>query len=406
MQNQNLNDIILCNLYLGGIILDFSEELKEKVIEYYIYSRLKLNEIIEKVQPYGELTMEDILKILEEYQNKIGTKIVRKGFSKTTIEYADKIPDEKIKELAEKGYSNKKIAKFFTDQGYTITHQNISYRKRKIYRDNLDEMPTYKKILEERRAQRNDELLKRKKEETQKNEEINSIIYDLRENKKTSFKNISTELRNKGIHIAPKSIKKKCEIIYDEKGEELYKLKTGGKIRIIVDREKLFNLREAGCTTNELSEIFETTQTTITNMLEEIYKEKGMEQPYSKTRLYGYIDVPMDEIVELNRFGLSDFEISEYLKSKKIDISRATVRKKLNKEYIRLGEKAPRLNNGQSIKTIRKMDLKHVKKEDLKEIMCYIRNTKHATEEQIRDLYEYYGLEYEEYEEDKEKDER
>lgn len=115
--------------------MEFSNQIKERVVYLYTKSRMSVSQISKAVTPNGELSLDDVVNILEMYQKESGKKLVREkyNFGKESFKYRSEISNEVIEKLVNNGYSDREIAKYFVSKGYKITPQAIYNRKKKIY---------------------------------------------------------------------------------------------------------------------------------------------------------------------------------------------------------------------------------------------------------------------------------
>ncbi len=165
-------------------------------------------------------------------------------------------------------------------------------------------------------------------------------------------------------------------------------LKCGRKKIFNIDPEKVFNLREQGCTSFEIAEFFGVDHGYIIAVWSKIYKEKGLKAPVNQDCL----KVSTEKLVELKKIGLSYSEILGFLQSENLSISSKSILSRLKKYYEKTGENVTKIKKDNLFNSD-KIDFKHIDKETLKNIMCYIKNTRNATDEQIYELYKCYGIE-------------
>ena len=374
---------------MWGEIVIITEQIKERVIDLYINSRMTVFQISKKIMPNGELSYDDVISILDMYQKENGKKIVRKSFTtfKTTFKENKGISNDEIEKLVNEGYSAEKIAKYFTDKGFKISRQAIYDRKKKIFNEKGMPIPS---LREEKKQYRVSRLREEEDKKRLRDEEINNKIFYLREEKKMSFWDIVSELAKDDIHIGVNNVKKRCLKMYNNANKELHYFKTGPRKKHNIDPEKLVNLREQGCTCYEIAEFFGVTPAYIIDMWGKAYKEKEMEPPVNNDNN----GIPTEKIVELKKLGLSYDEIIEFFKSENINISESFITERLKNYYKNTGENVSKIRKKDVFNNPNnKIDFKYIDKKNLKNIMFYLKNTRNATDEQIYQLYKCYGIE-------------
>lgn len=387
--------------------MEISNQIKQKVIDLFLNTRMNLTQIQENINKYYtsgyNLTMEDIIDILENYKKNSNQKVTRNKFNdgKKAFVYNKNISNAKIVELVENDFSNKDIADYFTKLGHKISPQAIAGRKEKIYGALGLPVP---KVRDMRRKRKQEDLEKQRKQAELDEEILNERIFKFRLDEKMSFAKIARMLSKEGIPICTDSVKKRCEEVFKKHNMELTKLKCGVKPSenvVNIDEEELFNLREHGCTGKELAEYFEVPYTTVLKLCRKIYNEKGLEQPIEI--ISNRTNVSDELLLEMKNLGLTYKEISEFLYATNNKISPTSVSRKVNKICNERNEEVPRCNNYYDAeKTIRKTEIKNIDKNTLKAIMDYIKVKKNATDEQMEEFYKYYGIELDE----KDRDER
>ncbi len=373
--------------------MEISDKKKQKIIDLYLNSRLTFTQIIDNVFPNEGATLEDLISVLEEYQSSVGHRIKRNRFTNSIRMNKDIIKNEDIFEMVERGFTDSQIRDYYVKKDCSITEQAINMRKLRVYKNKGLPVP---KVSEYKRMEKKKQIEfeeKRKKElKEQKKKEENQMIFSLREDG-LSYEQIKNELGKKDLHFNTKTIKKRYFQYCNEKGIEPIKFKNGLLRGKNIDKNEVYRLIKEGFSLTQIAEKYDTNPVSIMNICKKVFKEKNEEMPNQKK----YFNLPKQELIELKDLGFSVKDITEYYKDKDIVVANTTVLKKLRKAYLEKGEKMPRAKN-----KIGKVDLQYVDKNILKKFIDKMRVTKNATDEQIEELYEYYGIE----KTDKEKDER
>lgn len=184
------------------------------------------------------------------------------------------------------------------------------------------------KILESNKRN----VIKRKVIELLSEEEL----FDLRHNKKMSYKDIAEYYsKEKKLHIDQTDLALLCRKIYNEKGLEDVKLSTRRKKNIEDLYEDIFNLREKGCSLQEITEYCaskgkKVSTQILKDRLEKIYASKGKPVPETK-RGKTKIKISLLELYKLRideRFSYGIME--KYYLKKGVKISNFPLKKRVD----------------------------------------------------------------------------
>ena len=247
----------------------------------------------------------------------------------------DSILNEKIFELRQQEMSYQKIREALLEQfGETLDLRTIRKRSKEMFQDKGIDQP----------------ILKRGRKDSwnqgEKAKQINEEIFELKE-QGYSYKNISKKLQEKGIDINEDKIGRLCQKIYKAKGKSVPK---AGVLNLI-DRDELYKLSEEGLSDDKICEKLnergiDITYSSLHNIMRKIYKEKGEKRIGGRRQIIGVTD---EELYNLRKQGKTIKEISEFYKSKGIDIGEASIYKKVkvifeqkNEEMLKVREREPK----------------------------------------------------------------
>jgi DNA-binding transcriptional MerR regulator len=367
--------------------LGISDESKKKIIDLYLNTQLKHSQILAELNPDEGVTIEDLVKVLEEYQKSVGHDITRKKRKRKCNKNNNKtIDNEDIFNMVENGFDDGEIKDYYMKKGCSISRQAINSRKQYVYKMKGLPVPNIKKMREmDKRKQKEAEDEKKREEIEQKNNEIDEVIKNLRENG-YSFIKIRDELRKDDVHLGCDTIENRYLAYCENNGIKPVELRyRKGKAKNI-NKDKVYELKEKGYKINQIAKVFDVTPTTMSIICKKIYAEKNEEMKKSYDEK---IDVSKEELVELKDVGFSVRSICKYYKNKGIEVSDKIISKKLHKAYSELGRKMPNANEK---KKTDKIDLKYVDKSVLKGLIDNLKETKNASDMQIEELYKYYGI--------------
>ena len=324
---------------------------------------------------------------ISEYLKSQGIQISNAGVNYRLNKYCEKIgkqkpnlrrvnvTDEQLYELREKGLSNRKISEYLKSQGIQISDAGVNYRLNKYCEKTGKQKPNL------RRANVTDEQL-----------------YELIE-KGLTYREISEYLKNEGVKISCAAVSLRLNEYCKKTGkqkpnpgarrikvtdEQLYELKENGLadkeiveylikqgieistrgVRYKINRycektgkpkpntqkvtdEQLYELKENGWTGREIarylkSQGIEISYTSVNNRLNEYCK---------KTRKPMRTKVTDEQLYELKENGWTDKKIAEYLINQGIEISWATVNRRLNQYYKKIGKPKPNFKKTSKSKT-------------------------------------------------------
>lgn len=203
-----------------------SQDIKDQIIELYYTSHNRINTILKKIAPNGEITVEDVYSVLNEYKAKNPSKAVKKERSVSI----DKITDEELINLCEQGLSYGKIVEYYKEKGIEVYYATVYRRCREAYEKygkekvNLRNLP--KIIIPE------------------------NEIMELRE-QGLSYKKMAEYFTKKGIKVSTSVVEKRCKEIYERLGKEVQDLR-----RVEVSDKEIIELRKQGLSFVEMSEYF------------------------------------------------------------------------------------------------------------------------------------------------------
>ena len=323
-----------------------TDEIKNKIIELFCNTNMKLSLILKKVAPNNEITFEEMYNFISQYRTENGKMLTRPNNRKKFISYKDE-----IYELREKGLSYKDIAEYLNKKGIGISKNTVRNRCIEIYNENGKNVPskTYKHQMEI-----SDEEL-----------------FELRE-KGMTYRQMMNYFDNKGIKISISTIDRRCKRIYELKGKidkksrenydrrkettkknnpkqpERDKHKKMNTIQMYKEQlgEDIYELRNKGLSYREITDIFNEDHKKISfgavrYICKQVYDEKGEKEP--EYRHIKDTEVSDEEIFMLREQKMTFRAISEYYKEQGIDISYETIRKRCKEIYSTKGEKEPKI---------------------------------------------------------------
>ena len=179
----------------------------------------------------GELSYKKIAQYFNEQGIKVSFSTIKnrckeiyekKGEEEPKVKTENKIQisDEEIYMLREQGWTYRKIAKYFNEQGKKVSDVTIKNRCKEIYEKKGEEEPNKDKF------------------------QISQEIYRLREQGWT-YRKIAQHFNEQGIKVSYGTVRKKCKKIYEENGKGII-MTTDNK-----QEETLFDLMKK---TQELEE--------------------------------------------------------------------------------------------------------------------------------------------------------
>ena len=219
------------------------------------------------------------------------------------------ISDEQLYQLKEKGLTYREISEYLKSQGIQISDAAVNYRLNKYCQKTGKQKPNL------RRANVTDEQL-----------------YELRE-KGLAYREISEYLKNEGVKIS-------CAAVSLRLNE--YCKKTGkpkpnpGARRIKVTDEQLYELKENGLADKEIVEYLrdqgiEISTRGVRYKINRYCEKTGKPKPNTQK-------VTDEQLYQLKENGLTGREIARYLKSQGIEISYTSVNTRLNEYCIKTGK--------------------------------------------------------------------
>lgn len=230
------------------------------------------------------------------------------------------IEDEELAQLKEQGWSDKKIADYFTKQNRPISGLRVNQRLNKYYELQGKEKPKTNRI-----NIKDEEMVK------------------LKENGLTD-KEIADYFTEQGIPVSNTYVAKTLKKYYRLLGKEKPKIKR--KIKRIgeeITDEELAKLKEQGLTDKAIEEYFMNKKIyismhTVNKRLNRYYKLHGKVKP----KITKKSDIKDEELAQLKGQGWSDALIAKYFTEQNRPISRDSVCKRLNIYYKSQGREKPK----------------------------------------------------------------
>lgn len=287
--------------------MDNYDKMKAEVIDMYCNTKKGLKTILKQVAPNGEITIDDVYKMLSDYEKENNVIINRadRPAKRTYMDISVSSDDleKTVYNLREQGISYKGIGEVLKERDIKLDFYTIKNICKKMY------------------GSLNKEIHETEHVETIKNNKNNiprEYIYELRKSRLT-YNQISEELLKIGIDISYNTVGKICKEIYAAKGEKEPVIHSGLKV---VDYEKVkneigeevFKLREEGLTYEEIFAKLKTSGQPVTiarvaQICKDVYAEKGKECPRWNfkgiKRKPENTYIPTDEIIDLYKQGYS-----------------------------------------------------------------------------------------------------
>ena len=382
----------------------FLNEQKEEIIKLH-KSGKKVREIVKIMVPAEKATIKahkEIYAIIEEYHKE-----------RAEEERSKKI-HQKIYELREKGLTCEQTKETLNKEGIKISLEELN--------------EIYKEIFERKSKRLELESI------NAKIDVYNEVIFELRE-KRMSYVRICEILRKKEVKISSTTVALRCKEIYKLKGKKEPKAIARKKNKKHhIDEEKVYKMREQHFTYRKIADILKEegtkiSPTSIRLLCKEIYRKKEKEEP----KVSYYNEVIYDEqIYELREQKNSYMSISKILKEKGINISLETIKRRCEEIYTIKGKKQPMLNERieeyneqiyelrgkgysfykiekimkeQGIKIsrttinrrykereIRSFNKNKYGEEQIINMILNLKNTRNATDEQIKQIADEYGV--------------
>ena len=271
-----------------------------------------------------------------------------------------KVDIKELVELKEQGKSYKEIAEYYKKQGIQISTMTISRKLKEYY-------------------QSQDKKIPRKKREKECEKKVSTEELILLKEQGKSYKEIAEHYKLQEIKISTASVMRILKPYYEGQSKEIPLVQKSRKVRDRVSTEELISLKELGMSNVKISQYYKTkgiliSQTTVGIIIREQYEKEG--RKVSKVR--EKCNIPIEELVELKEQGKSYTEISQYYKTKGIQISAKTIGRRLRVHYDLEGKNVPRKKlTGQLIINIPVEELVELREQGL----SYERISKYYTEQ-------------------------
>ena len=206
--------------------MQISEDTKNRIIELFFQCNKRINTILKEVAPNGEITVEDIYNVLNDYKAKNPEKAVKKE----RLVSLSKISDEEILKLREQGLSYSNMVDYFKEKGIKVSYSAINKRcifiNNKIGKDKQDLGKSEKSILPE------DEIILLREEGL-------------------SYKKIAEYFTKKGIKVCESTINERCKKIYSKLGKNEQDLR-----KVNISDDEIIELRKRGLSFKDIAEYY------------------------------------------------------------------------------------------------------------------------------------------------------
>ena len=306
--------------------MDISETIKNRIIKLTLYTNMSAKGIINAVSDEVPITIEEYCNILDEYEKSTGKKITKGNKYNEELKNID---DSFLKELCEKGWSSSVILKYLLDNDYVISLPELQKRLHHIYKNNKSRPRAKVKIKKKaRRCGISDEEIMELFDKGVSFVEM--ADYFSKVGKKVTHQRlnmIAHEIYESRGEKLPKRNKKSCKIPKRENAKKIGE----------AEHETIFRLRESGATYKNIAQYFKekgykTSASSISILCKILYKEAGKEEPKIQKRKPSSIN---DKIFKLKEQGLSYKEIEKELNESGIDITLASIGSRGYNEYKR-----------------------------------------------------------------------
>ena len=245
------------------------------------------------------------------------------------------ITDATIYELREQGMSYSDIARYFNENNIIVSYNIISYRCKGIYKEKGKAEPT---------------VTRRKRRKNISDEEI----YELRE-QGLSYESIAKHMKDKGIIVSVECIRRRCKDIYNKKNKEEPHAQYGKQGEDITDDE-IYELRKRGMSYNQIVKHLKKmgkgiSIVTLRKRCNKIYEQRGevnIPPRGGKRRT----NITYEEIYQLRKKKMTYEEIANYFKQKGIKVSPSCIRDRLKNA----AEMTENQTGEKNIQTLKELD--------------------------------------------------
>lgn len=285
----------------------------------------------------------------------------------------EKVRDALVYELKERGWSYRKIAKYYEERGIKISAAALQLRCKNIYKKMEKEIP---------------KTIRRTNEFNEIDKGVTSEeIFNLKQSRYT-YKKIQEFYQEKGIKLSIAYIVKVCKEECQKRG--IRKLKKGiSETMRKYDEEEIFNLREKKLSYQKIADYItkkygiSVSYQAIRTVCKKIYKNKKMSEPRIPRNKAKKVNICDEEIIALKRKGYSYKQMVPQFKS---------VGKKCSKSFLSRKGKSifGVLHNGLHTG----VDIRTANPQVVKNALINLKNTKGATQKQINYIASYYGFDF------------
>ena len=285
------------------------EDITDEEIFELREQRMSYTEIVRYFESKGIKVAVETIKIRCD---KIYKQKGKENYNKRGRKKREDITDETIYKLREQGMSYSDIARYFNENNIIVSYNVISYRCKRIYKEKGKSELT---------------VTRRKRRKNISDEEI----YELRE-QGLSYLSIAKHMKSKGIMVSVECIRRRCKDIYNKKNKEEPHAQYRKQGENITDDE-IYELRKRGMSYNEMEKYFRKmgkgiSIVTLRKRCDKIYEQKGEANipPRGGKRR---TDITYEEIYPLRKKKMTYEEIANYFKQKGIKVSPSCIRDRL-----------------------------------------------------------------------------
>ena len=286
------------------------------------------------------------------------------------------VSDEELYKMKEQRMTYKEISQYFTERGIKISERQLARRFSKIYADRNRKVTRGSRITDEE-------------------------LYELKERGMT-YKQMIKYFAERGIKISEKGLIKRVKKIYTDRNKKIPRGSSKRKKKKRPTDKMLYDLKKQGLSYADIVEYL-ASEKGITICLravairtKKIFDAKGEKVPIAKRKISneprvkrknrsrGRMQVSDQELYKLKQTCMSDSAISKYLERKGIKLSPSAIRVRIKEIYSERGEKIPRGRKG--------IIYTPPQQSKLIEVIWNLKNTRNASEEQMREIAKLYGV--------------
>ena len=282
--------------------------------------------------------------------------------------------------LFEKGVSFPDMARYFEKIGKKITAQRLNMVVHEIYESRGEKAPKRsKKVIKE----------PKKSQFKSVTEKDYKTILELREDN-MSYEQMANYFKENGYKISAGTIGKLCKSIYKEKGKEEPKLKK--RVPSFINK-KIFTLKEQGLTYKQIQEVLKEAgiEMSISSISSRCYNEykhrnKPISGKHTKSKTLMLLKLITDKELEfLTNQKYSYKRIAEYYNEKGVEVCSSYIQKRIE---------ALRMKRKQEEEFQKRINIKIIDEKKFNNALINLKETKSATDKQLKEIANYYGFEY------------